>query len=227
VSFRLATSLAVLRDEIDRLAPGRNKASDGTIGDDAHVHRASRHNPNDKGVVCALDITDDPGSGCPVHVIAEEVRRQPHPNLAYVISNRRIAGRSTGWKWHRYTGSNPHTRHAHFGVGVGPDSEPRPPYDDLVAWGVTGKGDAGADPDPTPRTLRRGSQGSDVKGLQRILIGAGHLPDGSADGVFGPQTEDAVKRLQAQLNLVPDGIVGSRTHGAIARLLAFLAATDT
>lgn len=221
--FRLASSLAVLRDEIDALAPHRNKASDGTIGDEHHVR--SRHNPNDKGVVCALDVTNDPTGGCPVHVIAEEVRRHPHPNLDYVISNRRIASRRTGFQWRSYTGSNPHTNHAHFGVGVGPDSAPREPYDDLTRWGVTGKGDAGTDPGATPRTLERGSRGEDVRGLQRILIGAGHLPDGSADGVFGPQTEAAVKRFQAQLDLVPDGIVGPRTHSAIAALLTFLAAT--
>jgi peptidoglycan hydrolase-like protein with peptidoglycan-binding domain len=51
-------------------------------------------------------------------------------------------------------------------------------------------------------------------------------PHGSADGIVGPRTEDAVKRLQAQMNLVPDGIVSARTHSAIARQLAFLAATD-
>jgi peptidoglycan hydrolase-like protein with peptidoglycan-binding domain len=49
-----------------------------------------------------------------------------------------------------------------------------------------------------------------VQGLQKILIGAGHLV-GSANGVFGPKTEVAVKRLQAQVGLTADGIVGPRT----------------
>jgi hypothetical protein len=171
-------------------------------------------------VVCAIDITDDPVHGCPIHQIAEQVRANPHPNLAYIISNRRIAGRNTGWMWHRYTGPNT-PRSAHFRVGTGPDAEPHPSYDDKRPWrgldGVTGIG-------PVPRTLRQGMRGEDVRGLQKILIGAGHLA-GGADGVFGPKTDVAVRKLQAQLRLSVDGIVGPATHAAIGRLLSWLAAT--
>jgi hypothetical protein len=222
--WHLARSLVVLRDQIDAQAPHRSTASDGTIGDTAHQQGPSRHNPNDDDVVCALDVTDDPAHGCPVHVIADRIRVNPHPELAYIISNQRIAGRSTGWAWHRYTGSNPHEKHAHFGVGVGPDSEPRPPYDGTRSWNTTGNGGDGGGAGVLPRTLQEGTRGEDVRGLQKILIGAGHLPAGQADGVFGAQTEAATKRLQAQLGLVADGVVGPRTHAAIARLLAFLAA---
>jgi len=226
--WRLAESLVVLRDQIDGVAPHRSRASDGTKGDRAHEGRPSRHNPNDHGVVCALDVTDDPAHGCPIHVIADRVRTNPHPELAYVISNGRIASRKTGWVWHKYTGANPHVKHAHFAVGVGPESEPRPPYDGRQTWAVGGNGgNSGGPGGPgggTPRPLRRGAKGEDVRGLQKILIGAGHLAAGSADGVFGAQTEAATKRLQAQLGLTADGIVGAHTHAAIARLLAFLAA---
>jgi len=221
--WRLAHSLVVLRDQIDKKAPQRSRASDGTIGDANHV--VSRHRPNDLGVVCALDVTDDPAHGCPIHAIAEGIRANPHPELAYVISNGRIASRKTGWAWHQYTGANAHDKHVHFGVGVGPDSEARPPYDSPQAWHVNGSGQPGPS-GPIPRTLRKGDEGEDVRGLQKILIGAGHLPGGSADGHFGPRTEAATKRLQAQLGLVADGIVGPRTHAAIARLLAFLAAKN-
>lgn len=137
VTPRLAHSLIRLRNDIDRLAPNRSRISDGWIGDAAHRNRASRHNPNRWGVVTAWDGTDDPGRGCPIHELAERIRRDPHPELAYIISNRRIAGRITGWRWHRYLGSNPHYRHAHFGVGWGPDSDPRPPYDDgRTSWSI-------------------------------------------------------------------------------------------
>jgi hypothetical protein len=221
MAWRLAESLVVLREQINAMAPQRSKASDGTIGDIAHRQRPSRHNPNSAGVVCAIDITNDPGKGCPVHEIAERVRQSPHPNLAYVISNRRIAGRSTGWNWHGYTGANPHDKHVHFAVGTGPDGAPGPPYDDKQPWrglrGGSGRGLA-------PRRLRRGMQGEDVRGLQKILIGARLLPAGGADGVFGPKTEAAVRALQARLGLAVDGIVGPATHAAIARMLAFLAA---
>ena len=223
--FRLAGSLVVLRDQINAVAPHRSKASDGTVGDTKHQKRASRHNPNSAGVVCAIDITDDPAHGCAIHGIAEQVRANPHPNLAYIISNGRVAGRSTGWNWHRYTGTNPHRRHVHFGVGVGPDAAPRPPYDDPQRWHISGSnGGGGSDGGgATPRTLKRGATGEDVRGLQKVLIGAGHLA-GGADGVFGPKTEAAVKKLQAQLGVTPDGVVGPKTHAAIARLLAFLSA---
>jgi hypothetical protein len=222
--WRLATSLVTLRDQIDRTAPDRRRDSDGTIGDKSHRDRPSRHNPNDFDVVCALDVTDDAAHGCPIHVIADRIRTDPHPELAYVISNGRIASRKTGWAWHQYTGANPHKRHAHFAVGVGPDGEPRPPYDSAQRWNIDGGGGDAGGVGVVPRTLRRGARGPDVRGLQKVLLGAGHLPPGSDDGVFGARTEAATKRLQAQLGLVADGVVGPRTHAAIARLLAFLAA---
>jgi hypothetical protein len=224
MTWRLAGSLVVLRDQIDSMAPQRSRISDGTIGDAKHRDRASRHNPNNAGVVCALDVTDDPAHGCPIHAVAEAVRARPHPDLDYIISNGRVAGRSTGWSWHHYTGPNPHNKHAHFGVGSGSDGEPGKPYDDRTRWTITGNGAAAVRSDPSPRTLKRGMTGADVTGLQKILIGAGHLA-GAPDGVFGPKTEAAVKRFQAQLGVTADGVVGPVTHHAIARLLAFLAAT--
>jgi hypothetical protein len=136
VAWRLAGSLVVLRDQINAHAPQRSRASDGTIGDAAHASRCSRHNPNDFGVVTALDITHDPARGCDIHAIADHIRRNPHPELSYLISLGRIAGRSTGWAWHRYTGSNPHNIHVHFGVGQGSDCEARPPYDSPAPWNI-------------------------------------------------------------------------------------------
>ena len=134
--WRLALSLVQLRTEINAWAPQRKRGCDGTIGDAAHASRASRHNPNDAGVVCALDITHDPAGGMDVHALARRLALHPHPDLAYVISNRQKASRLTGWQWVPYSGTSPHTAHAHFAVGEGPDSEPRPPYDDQTPWGV-------------------------------------------------------------------------------------------
>src|SRR3954449_3313611 len=48
----------------------------------------------------------------------------------------------------------------------------------------------------------------DVRALQRAL----GLP---ADGVFGPQTEAAVKRCQSSHGLTPDGVVGPQTRRAL------------
>jgi hypothetical protein len=134
---RLAKSLETLRAEVNGYAPRRNKRSDGWIGDPAHASRASRHNANRYGVVCALDLTHDPAGGCDIHSIARRLVLTPHPELAYVISDGRVAKRATGFRWEPYRGTNKHTLHAHFAVGTGPDSDPLPPYDSTLSWGVS------------------------------------------------------------------------------------------
>ena len=136
MSWRLAKSLSVLLAEANAAAPDRSKTHDGTIGDAAHASRASRHNPNSQGVVCALDITHDPAHGMDVHALARRLALHPHPDLAYIVSNREIATKASGFRWRKYYGASAHEKHAHFAVGVGPDSNPQPPYDTLVAWGV-------------------------------------------------------------------------------------------
>jgi hypothetical protein len=141
---RLARSLETLRAEVNRWAPKRSKASDGWIGDPAHASRASRHNPNNAGVVCALDLTHDPKGGCDIHALARRLVRDPHPELEYVISNGQVAKRRNGFRWESYGGSNPHRQHVHFAVGKGPDSEPTPPYDSTRPWGV-----AATEPEPS------------------------------------------------------------------------------
>ena len=59
------------------------------------------------------------------------------------------------------------------------------------------------------KTLRQGSQGSEVTFAQTRVDAHGFHCD--ADGVFGPKTDDAVRRFQAANNLAVDGIVGPRT----------------
>jgi Transglycosylase-like domain/Putative peptidoglycan binding domain len=56
--------------------------------------------------------------------------------------------------------------------------------------------------------VKRGDRGSAVRAIQRQL-------GISADGVFGPITERAVKRFQRGHDLVPDGIVGPLTRAAL------------
>lgn len=121
--WRLAKSLAVLRQQVNELAPNRSRALDGTIGDSAHAARASRHNPY-QGVVTALDLTHDPAGGLDAHALARRLTADPHPNLYYVISNREAAYRKEGFVWRRYGGSHPHDRHIHVAVGYGPDAAP-------------------------------------------------------------------------------------------------------
>lgn len=143
---RIAHSLAVLRSEINLAYPQRSNRSDGWIGDPDHASRASRHNPNAAGVVCAIDITHDPAHGCDIHAIARRLVLDPHPDLEYVISNGEVAKRRTGFQWEPYRG-NPHDKHAHFAVGRGPDSEPTEPYDSDSPWRVGSQEDDVTDQD--------------------------------------------------------------------------------
>jgi hypothetical protein len=136
MSWRLAKSLVRLREQVNRAYPNRNKASDGSIGDAAHQKVSSDHNPNAEGVVCALDLTNSPDNGFDVHDLFDRLLVNRHPDLKYLISNRRIAGDWTGWKWGPYEGKDPHINHGHTSVGIGPDGKSKPPYDDANDWAV-------------------------------------------------------------------------------------------
>ena len=66
-------------------------------------------------------------------------------------------------------------------------------------------------PTPTPKSLQRGYKGSDaVRSVQKRLKELGYYK-GSADGDFGPATEEAVKAFQKANGLSVDGKVGEKT----------------
>lgn len=135
MSWRPAKSLEVLRAELDSNYPGWLFL--GFLGDAAHTGVPSDHNPNAAGVVCALDI--GPGGGLDIHGLADRLLANHHPDLKYLISNRRIAGDWTGWKWAKYDGSDPHDTHIHVSVGRGDDGKSTQPYDDTNKWNVKGE----------------------------------------------------------------------------------------
>jgi peptidoglycan hydrolase-like protein with peptidoglycan-binding domain len=216
MGWRLAYALVTARSEVNALAPDRSKASDGTIGDPAHASRCSAHNPNNAGVVCAWDVTHDPDD-FDAHAWADRLRRNPHPQLRYIISNGRIAGRATSWRWHVYTGSNKHTRHVHICVGGGNDCEPTSPYDSIAPWGIKSGVPVprpGGDDEVQLRTLRKGNVGGDVKSLQLLLEGkAGQRVN--HDGRFTDGVETGVKNVQRFFGLAVDGVCGPKTWGAL------------
>jgi zinc D-Ala-D-Ala carboxypeptidase len=65
--------------------------------------------------------------------------------------------------------------------------------------------------------LKKGSGGSEVVNLHRMLMELGAMPSGSPADRFGDATEQAVKKLQKSLGIKDDGIVGRGTLAAIAR----------
>jgi peptidoglycan hydrolase-like protein with peptidoglycan-binding domain len=203
MSWRLAKSLGVLRDEINQIAPSRSKEYDGDIGDEAHQGRDSDHNPNYYGVVCGADFTHDPANGADMDRLAQAVAKSGYPDLKYVIRNYRIWNKFRGW--HDYTGSNPHTTHMHVSVGVGPDGQSKPPYDDTVPWGI-----AKVLPPPDPakivyRLTKPFMRGAMVEKIQQAL-------GIDVDGIYGPATMHAVMRFQeTHPGLSIDGKVGPQT----------------
>ena len=66
-----------------------------------------------------------------------------------------------------------------------------------------------------PQTIKLGDTGDDVKRLQRVFARSKVLAFDSVDGVFGPQTEEAVKDFQQSNGLVADGIVGPVTWSKV------------
>lgn len=155
VDYVVDGGLLVLRAQVDHLAPGRKRDSDGTKGDAAHAARRSDHNPehpappgNPDYQVDALDLTHDPAGGADMRVITEAIRLSRDPRVAYVIFNRRIfysrpiAGYQV-WEWQPYHGPDPHTGHAHVSVN---DEH----HDELQPWRITMAGfDLDVDPDFT------------------------------------------------------------------------------
>ena len=75
---------------------------------------------------------------------------------------------------------------------------------------------------PQP-TIRLGSTGTEVKELQMACKFWGWYPY-TVDGSCGPRTVDAIKRMQAALKQVQDGVYGTKTAAAYLAFLKTLAA---
>lgn len=180
MAWRRAGSLNVLGDEVHAVSPNQTIYD---IGDEAHQAEASDHNPNSAGVVCAIDIMV--GNNLDMNWLAEKIRTSNHPDLKYVIWNRRIASKKYNFEWRTYTGSNPHTDHIHVSVGVGTDGHSQPPYDSPNSWGISSGG--------MSMLCSYGQSGPIVMALQTLLYGLGFDP-GIVDGKYGNNTAAALAK---------------------------------
>ena len=119
-----------LREQFDDTFPDRDRSSDGWIGDTRHSARPSDHNPDAKtGVVRAIDVDRDvSGSAKPdlMPDIANQIRlaaKAGDKRIAYVIFEGRIASPRMGWRWRKYSGSNPHNKHCHISFTTKGDTD--------------------------------------------------------------------------------------------------------
>ncbi len=222
MAWRLARSLEKLRAQINQAAPGRSKASDGTIGDLAHQQTKSDHNANKAGVVCGFDLTHDPKNGIDCNKILQALTAAKDGRVNYFIWNRGIYYRTNGFKREAYNGKNPHDKHMHTSVRNAGFQDAKY-WDDAKEWdlglvkaGLVERAIAAIVNYVTPAkppALKVGSTGESVRELQKLL-------GVYADGDFGAFTEKAVRAFQKQAGLAVDGIAGPYTLEAIRKKVA-------
>jgi hypothetical protein len=107
--------VATLAPNLDRARTAIRAAFPGTIvywiGDQAHAASRSDHNPDSRGIVHAIDVMAAAGTAAAKAVVHCALSRV---DLQYVIHDRTIWSRNSGWAPQPYTGSDPHTDHVHI-----------------------------------------------------------------------------------------------------------------
>ena len=210
MNWRECKALLKLKSQVDAMWPGRDKTSDGTIGDTAHAARKSDHNPNAHGVVTAVDIDADLSPTETVGVLVAKLQAGRDPRIKYLIWNGQITIPGDITRWKSYTGANAHKHHCHISASSDPAL-----YDDDREWDLGAAATARASVPVSPPDLKEGDSGPAVRSLQNALISLGFLPARELDGVFGPKTKAAVLKFQVSKQLGADGIAGPDTRAAL------------
>lgn len=121
MNWTLSPALETLRTQINAIWPNRDKTMDGSIGDEAHAARKSDHNPDENGIVTAIDITDDDSVGADMAQLAEWFRSTKDRRIKYVIHEGQLfssyaTSSYPAWTWRPYSGTNQHFKHLHISV---------------------------------------------------------------------------------------------------------------
>lgn len=118
--WRVAHSIKTFGDHITELrGHAVSYLVDGTLGNLEHSNRTSDHNPDENGIVRALDFFEHkPGF---VDEIAEALRASKDERLKYFIHSGEMFASYTlpgkpAWEWREYTGPNAHKDHGHLSV---------------------------------------------------------------------------------------------------------------
>lgn len=244
MAWVLTRGLTTWRNEINSVFPGRDKTTDGSVGDLAHQGGASGHNPDRTGnpeyrdgdaldEVRAIDVDRDlvPGSGVDwmlrvVRFVVERARRGEYVPFRYIIycpagGKPTIWSRSTGWAARNYTGANRHDKHAHFS---GDFTQKADEWTGLL--GIASLRGQEGDEGESMIPCKKGDSGEAVKFWQYLLNrteGAGLVTDGD----YGPTMEKAVNAYRARHGGTGTGpmpeITGWMGYHALGRYAALYA----
>lgn len=221
MSCRPSDAAAAGLSQATELWPNRNKASDGTCASQGHSQQnpTSDHEPNENGEAMAFDLTDDPAHGVDTWALWEDIRQGKDPRVKYGICDRQMFSSypSSGyaaWTWRPYSGSNPHTSHAHMSIADGHEHDTSPWFSDPEPPPLTGQQKRNIlaaarrmireNPRPQLRAKANPFRGRYVREVQQAL----GLP---VTGKYGPGTRDGVKDMQRFLGLPVTGVVNQET----------------
>jgi hypothetical protein len=128
MSPKLCKAGQQLRLQIDDTYVSRDKTSDGWIGDYRHSQRPSDHNPDEQGIVRAIDIDRDlSGKTKPdlMPDLAEQIRlcAKSDKRISYIIFDGKIASSKKSWVWRTYDGINKHNHHCHVSFSPKGDAD--------------------------------------------------------------------------------------------------------
>ena len=231
----LTKGLTTVRSEFNRVWPGRDKATDGWLGDSSHSSSTSGHNPDitgrseyrdgdAKNEVRAIDVDRDLVRGSSVdwmervvQYLVKRARAGHYVPFRYLIYKRRIWARSTGWETRVYTGDNDHNAHLHLSGDYTQKADEWTGSLGLASIaGGAGGGAVGGD-----MLVRKGDTGEEVSFWQYVLSDTGNSP-GEIDGEYGPKMEAAVNASRKRFSPTAGPNVSiTGWHGF--RLLAALA----
>lgn len=225
----LTKGLQNLRAQVDEAFPGRDRTSDGTIGDTAHQAETSGHNPDDTSgsrpewdgdsdstpEVRAWDMDSDLGSGVTAQELVDHLRALPGVAsvIRYMIYNRRMYHERDGFAPTSYTGASPHTEHVHFSGAFSQSADDNTTFNFRLA-DLTGGNDM---------LVKKGDTGEEVKFWQFVLNSLGHSV-GTVDGVYGAATAAAVNAYRATYS---QGAVDSITGWCAYVMLRDMAANES
>ena len=234
MTWVLVPPLKETRAEFDAEFPKRDKSSDGSIGNRAHVESTSSHNPDKTGKaehkdgdgkdeVRALDVDKDlrDPSGVTmedvVQFLVKMCRLGYFPWIRYIIFNKRIWHRRDGFVTRVYKGANDHSGHLHL------NSEFNQKADETTGVKL-GLSKLKKKPTPSPAPTPPGSLVVDGKLGPKTISKWQKVMGTTVDGKIDSSKSELIYAVQKRLrkvvpSLVVDGDLGPRTIEALQRYL--------